>query len=352
MNLDRMLELTGTAETPQCWREHWEEAQRGFPGNAFMNPELADVAAASTDLDPEFLDLLRRAISAIRADGALLRLAWLWRFAYIEKNAGGANSWPRPSSLGDELSGMFPAAVLVTCLLDMLDMHKRMGIPEKVTRDTLSGIAIWAEDYRTKHGRWGFVQLDWLRHHIVGELFRLVRLEFMQMSYPGYYRVYRNKADGAVLAVQESSELPTGEWDLLLEHGTHVLDIHIPAGAKLDHQACIDSYRMANEFYPRFFPEHKHKGFVCCSWLLDPELAKILPPDSNIVLFQSDFHLIHPVPDDGQTFERVFGGKPDDLTKAPRDTALRRAILDHVLAGNRMGKGYGFMPRDGQPPGE
>ena len=36
-------------------------------------------------------------------------------------------------------------------------------------------------------------------------------------------------------------------------------------------------------------------GFTCWSWLLDPNLARILPPESNIVQFQRDFHQL-PIP--------------------------------------------------------
>ena len=48
-------------------------------------------------------------------------------------------------------------------------------------------------------------------------------------------------------------------------------------------------------------------GFTCWSWLLDPSLAKILPPESNIVQFQQDFHLL-PVPaNEAQCYDLVFG---------------------------------------------
>jgi hypothetical protein len=41
----------------------------------------------------------------------------------------------------------------------------------------------------------------------------------------------------------------------------------------------------------------------------------------------------------------VFGNKPADLSQAPRDSSLRRAILDHLQAGNSMHKGMGFILR-------
>lgn len=359
-----------------------------------MDPGLADLAASSTDLDEGFVEALRAAISAIRGNDMLVRLAWLWHCCFLDVDGGEPGSWPAPKAFGEELEAMFAAAVLVTGLPRMLETHKGLGIPERITRDTLSDIAIWSEDYRSVHGRWGFAESGWLRHHLLGRLFRLKRLEFMPMTYGGGYRVYRSKNDGSVIAVAESGtrfradglvdgtsgvidsnawesvleegqgcvrgnvvsadgharretvEIRLDEWDVLLEKGTKLLDVHIPAGGGMDRQSCADSYAMANEFYPKYFPDVKHAGFVCGSWLLDPELARILPAESNIVGFQREYYLLPMLSTDGQTFERVFSGRPQDLTKAPRDTSLRRAILDHVMAGNNMSRGFGFIPAD------
>jgi len=56
-----------------------------------------------------------------------------------------------------------------------------------------------------------------------------------------------------------------------------------------------------------------------------------------------EFYCYPRLGDGNQTFERVFGGVPEDLTQAPRDTTLRRAILDHVLAGGHMRSGGAFV---------
>jgi hypothetical protein len=73
-----------------------------------------------------------------------------------------------------------------------------------------------------------------------------------------------------------------------------------------------------------------------------------LPTTSNIVRFQREFYLA-PLPnaDDSQLFERVFGERPKDLSGLPRDTSLRRSVLDYVDAGGRFhGAGAVIFPED------
>jgi len=269
-----------------------------------------------------------------------------------------------------------------------------LGVPHRVTRDCLLDIGIWAEDFRSKRGQWGFQQIDWLRLAFNGSLFRLGRLQFIHSVYKNHFKVYQNKSSKQILAVSgpniryradglvdgtndikdpdawtSSFDCTNGtitanpiscdsftintrvsllekEWDLLLQEGCGVLDVHIPAGEKLVHEDCISSYKQAMEFYTQYFPDQQFMGFTCTSWLLDPALAQILDAGSGIVRFQSDFYLMPVLSNDHQIFERVFGDKPEDLSKAPRDTSLRRAILDYLANGGQFRGSFGFIPVD------
>jgi hypothetical protein len=61
-----------------------------------------------------------------------------------------------------------------------------------------------------------------------------------------------------------------------------------------------------------------------------------MPPDSNIVRFQREFYLYpHPGSPDF-LWSYVFGEKYKDVAAAPRDTALRSAVLDWLEAGNEL----------------
>lgn len=82
---------------------------------------------------------------------------------------------------------------------------------------------------------------------------------------------------------------------------------------------------------------------MCASWLLDDQLRRLPPPASNIVAFQSDYFLYPVRSDDGETIAKVFGAPLDDLSKAPEDTPLRRAIVKHLLSGRHMRSGASFI---------
>lgn len=386
----------GITNPPECWVEALDESLRLYPGIEWngleqsLTRELTDL----TELPVEFVSLLGQTLEVVREDPNLSRLVWLWHYLLFVRKEGGSGSWPLPNSLPDHLKVMFPAVVVLSGIPQFLNIHKSLDIPESITRNCLLDVRIWADDYRNAHGQWGFSQTGWLQQTLIGRLFRLHRLQFIHVEYPGIFSVYRDRNEKQVIALagdgmcfrvdgkvdgtngiidenswtatfEATNETATGypissdgravnelitlkldEWEQLLGNGTGVLDVHIPAGAKMDYDECVESYRLANEFFPRHFPEQMFTGYICTSWLLDPNLQNILPPEANIVRFQKEFYLMPVLSSDNQTFERVFGSKPKDLDTAPRDTSLRRAVLDYVLAGNYMHQAFGFIPRD------
>ncbi len=390
------FETVGITNPPECWVELLDDSQRLYPGRDWIDfdQNLITVLNDLTELPVEFIDLLSQTLEAVTEDHNLNRLAWLWHYFLFIRQEGGSGSWPLPNSLPQHLKVMFPAVIVLSGIPQFLEIHECLAIPEAITRNCLTDIGIWADDFRNAHGHWGFSQTGWLQQTLIGRLFRLHRLQFMHTEYSGIYNVYRNRNENHVIAlagdgmryrldgkvdgtngiidenawtatlestseavkgyvissdgraVNELITLKLDEWEQLLGNGMGVLDVHIPAGAKMDYDECVESYRLANEFFPKHFPEQKFTGYICTSWLLDPNLQNILPNEANIVRFQKEFYLIPVLSSDNQTFERVFGSKPKDLATVPRDTSLRRAVLDYVLAGNYMHQGFGFMPCD------
>jgi hypothetical protein len=130
--------------------------------------------------------------------------------------------------------------------------------------------------------------------------------------------------------------LPRLEWDLVLQEGDTVLDLHIPRKDPLTTETCSDSYRQALEFFPRIFPERPWKALYCHTWFFTPQLQSFLSPESSIVKFQREFYL-YPFPGSvGFLWSFVFGVKYPDPATAPRDTSLRRAVLDWIGQGKEI----------------
>ena len=93
----------------------------------------------------------------------------------------------------------------------------------------------------------------------------------------------------------------------------------------------------------------RRKRFCCSSWILNTGLETLLPPTSNLVRFQREVYLVPTATGADNVLRHVFGNLPDDLSEAPRDTALQRAILDVLQSGRAIPTGGGgcfLFPED------
>lgn len=296
------------------------------------------------------------------------------------------------------------AAVVFACELPRA--FRRMaaeGIEQRILLDTFSDFAIWMNNYKQQHGVWGLGEVGWMCNHFTGRLYRIGRLQYKPKPFVFKDRIVRHRHTGETKALAadnvrydtdgyryrvpirdveadheyvsdagsdssgapadaldareivgrpfdalgrtatEPVRLPADEWEIVLEHGSDVLEVHIPQGEKLSHEACAASYKQAKRFFTARYPERSFRAFVCSTWLLSPQFRSFLPPESNIMRFQSDYYVLPEMEDDTQMFERVFGAKPEKLSAAPRDTALRKAILDYYEAGGRTNKASGII---------
>ena len=126
------------------------------------------------------------------------------------------------------------------------------------------------------------------------------------------------------------------------DHGDGVLDVHIPeTGLPLDPAACDASFARAREVYP-----HHHTA-QCTSWLLDPQLADVLPPASNIVRFQRRFELRNDGRDGTDDVLRfVFHTYDRNLDRLQPSTTLERALVERMREGGtwRVPTGVTSLP--------
>lgn len=299
-----------------------------------------------------------------------------------------------------ERAGMFAVLMLLGLLDGTIAYYRAKRIPEDVLIDTLSDLTIWMKHHYEDAGAWGLSNLGWLIHHLAGELFRLGRLQFMHGTFNHAIVVLRNENNGKVMifsepgikyrrdgridgtnglidseqgwtalydqsddnfivgnpirssgfASQETVRLSADDWRVVLRRGDPVLDIHIPEGSPMRPEQCRESFERAVRFYRERFPEKPFKAFVCASWLLDPQLADIVPATSNITAFQRMLSLFPVLSDESETYRRVFGTDALDPATASRDTGLRRAIVEFAKAGHRLHGGGGLLLADSFQP--
>ncbi|WAZ21019.1 acyltransferase domain-containing protein [Streptomyces cinnabarinus] len=224
------------------------------------------------------------------------------------------------------LQRCFPVYVFVAALPHTRAYHRERGVPAEVTRRTLADLGRNMAVHRRRYDRAGVQAPRWLTHHFRGELYQLGRLQFE-----------RTRA---------------GKW-LDAAPDTPCLNLHIPDFHGPLTPAAVDrSLALAREFFTRHFPEERYSAATCHSWLLDPQLKRYLPADSNIVRFQERFRVGHEDAEEADTepVQFVFGDPELPIEGLPRRTAVERAVGDHLRAGGHWYIGHGWFPFE--EPGE
>jgi len=374
-NFDNVARTLGlSAAAAEGFAAGWQVSQASFPpgGPEFLRPAFVADTCAALGLGDEIAAAVAASLAMFDGNEPLQRLAWhcaqrLRADGHIEFRPA---AMPWTTRLDDlpAWGEMFFPAVLLSAGPRMIELHRDRGIPAEITRATAGDVDLWMRHYRARHGRWGLAHAKWLANHFLGRIYRLGRLQFRFEHFEWAFRALRRRTDGRVVVVAEDGmgadgeaiqanpispagqvlpqrvELPGDHWQMVLQRGDAVLGVHIPAGTEgpsrgepMDFDACGQSFRRAMEFFARHFPEFDFRAFQCESWLLDPQLGQLLPPESNIRRFQEEMYLL-PLAgaDDSQMFDRVFGRRYDDIRQAPRDTLLRRAIVNHILAGGQF----------------
>lgn len=394
-----------TAESVSVLEEQWAESQALLPEGRlpFLQPEHVGMACDLAGFEPDLRAATLRTASIVETEPALRALAWHCSFCLYQSSeypSDHIRRWPSLVSALPSDGGLLYVLVLFAQLPGLRRFYQGHGIPETVLRDTLFDVQRWLPEYRDSTGQWGLFprRLTWLRNHLRGEMFHLVRLQFQPGRFARGATVFRQRRNGSVLALSDAGVayrsdgqidgaggardpqpwtatleeddrgvagypispcgyalpervyLPKDEWDQVLAPGDSVLHLHIPTGGPMDFGQCGDSLRAATQFFPKHLPEFPFRAFACSSWLLDNQLQDLLSPESNIVRFQREMYLLPSGGSGESTLERVFGRVPTDMSdpqQAPRDTSLRRVLIDHVLGGGHIRSGRSFLlPED------
>ncbi|MEV0227068.1 acyltransferase domain-containing protein [Streptomyces sp. NPDC050704] len=263
--------------------------------------------------DPEAMTLLARCVDRFVRDMGEIGKGW-------EPPAF-------PESTG-ALGRTFHVFVFIAALPYVRAYHRDRGIPAAVSRRTLADLGRHIAVHRRRFGTSGLPAPWWIALHFHGELYQLGRLQFQ-----------RSRLGGRTGQEAATAGLDTGPGELCLS--LHITDFRGP----LSPAACDHSLDLAREFFARHYPDERYKVAVCHSWLLDPQLKRYLPADSNIIRFQERFHLAHDETkaDDKGPVGFVFGDPELPSAGLPRRTAVERAVGDHLRAGGHWYGGYGWF---------
>lgn len=186
-------------------------------------------------------------------------------------------------------------------------------------------VALWPADRMIRRDG----QLDGVNGVRDPEAIRTVRAETEDS-------VTAHPVDPAGLVSLTPVTLDKREWVKALDRGDHLLALHIPGGEGYTPERVKRSAEMALDFYGRYFPEIPIKGLWSESWLYDPGLAALLPPDSRIIRVQRQFYCYPTMEGDGMARKEVFGHAKMDLNTVTPRTRLQRAMLEAFRSGTRF----------------
>lgn len=253
-----------------------------------------------------------------------------WEQLFDEDFEGFISHWKHryPGNEGD--SRLLKFYLMAGC--KTYDRYQELHLSDEVFDETFSDLTIWSEVYCQEHGGYGLAEAGWLAKSVKMQLFRLGRLQFEPM-------LLEEELKGARETIPK---------------GTPVLNVHIPAGEPLEYEACLASFRQAEQFAwgtvtaGAAWKEEGKNGrrvYICDSWLLAPELQKMLKPDSNIIKFQKLFDVVRVHHSFLQAEQRVFPAVLEDKSRYPENTALQRNLKRYLLGGKEPGIGIGFIGR-------
>jgi len=277
-----------------------------FERLAIGTEDQREILAAwpSPDADPQMWDSLERAYATLVND--------LGGFELLDL--------PGPSVETTPLGRYFFVYVYLAALADVRRLHARRGIPDDISWATLSDLGRNLKRDRLLLGDGGLRTSRWLTLHFRGSIYELGRLQFNRMR---------------IRAAHVADALPEGDA---------ALGVHIPESGPLTPEACDESLASAQPFFARHFPETPTRLGICTSWLLDPQLAEYLEPESNIMRFQRRFELVGEGFDgDADVLRFVFHRIAPNIEELPQRTTLERAIVGHLRKGKHWRSPTGWI---------
>jgi len=243
-------------------------------------------------------------------------------YATLVNDLGGVEllELPGPATDRTPLGRYFFVYVYLAALADVRRFHTQRRIPDDISWATLADLGRNLKRDRLLLGDGGLRTSGWLTLHFRGSIYQLGRLQFTRMN---------------VRAAHVADAFHEGE---------PALGIHIPESGPLTPEECDDSLAQARPFFARHFPETPTRFALCTSWLLDPQLAEYLAPDSNIVRFGRRFTLVADGYDgDADVLRFVFHRIAPRIDDLPQRTTLERAIVAHLRAGKHWHDRTGWV---------
>ena len=393
-SLDELLKVLGINNAPGLWHRDWKAAISALPqDNIFFMEEdyiknLNKYLLLPDHLLENFFDFYETAKSRLE----LGIFVWLWHFCIFMSDGSelaDIDEWPLPQTETKTFNAMLPAVIVVSGIYYTENIYNGRNISNEIFSKTFTDLSTNMDYYKKEFGIWGLKRssLRWMLNYLSGRLYKFGTLNFMMDVFPLDIKVFRKISTGEIIilsgadttfrrdghisgtneindnngwvssynefeefiicntvinkgyAENKHIKLDKREYKMELERGDNVIEVHIPYGQRLNPELYAGSFRQAAIFFEEYFPEKHFNAFSCWSWLLDPQLKKLLPDTSNIVKFQSQFNIFPVISTDSQIIQYVFNGQTGSYETMPEKTSLQRIVKNYLMEGGLLHSG-------------
>ena len=183
------------------------------------------------------------------------------------------------------------------------ELYKKAGLDQNIFFDSFRRIAEESEEYKKDNGIYGLYDYHFIANHVRGSIIRLGVFEY------GYGK----------------------------HNGKKSIFLHVPPATCLERDRRHMSYSLARKYFGKY-------DIIADSWLLYPEHKSMLPTDSNILDFASDFDIlsVYETYDYNELFH-IFGRNADYSfpDKLPQNTLLQREYIKRIKEKQPIGSAVG-----------
>ena len=136
------------------------------------------------------------------------------------------------------------------------------------------------------------------------------------------------------------------EKNKLLKKGDFYITVHIPADGKLLPELVKDSFERAVPILNRVFGEYSPKIIACSSWLLSPQIRRLVSEDSNIRKFQDCFTTVAGLPNTASLYEHIFKSPIVPISELVAQNEFQKKILGLYARGEELHMGFGILKKE------
>ena len=282
---------------------------------------------------------------------------------------------PRPKCLEGFAREAYAFLYTQLCVLEGRKALRKRGIPETYDRDIPERMTRKQLKKYVETGDISFDDYPWDMNFYCCQIFFLNRFYFIPYRWGDAPTAWRNRETGKVTALwragdrirrdgqpdgvngvtdpeafttilEETEEavrgnqvLPEGlvsretvslgkkTWEKALGEDDYLLALHIPGGEGYTPERVKQSCEEALAFFGKYYPEYDYKGIWSESWLFDPGLREILPPERNIIRVQKQFYCYPTEEGDRMIRLEVLGDENADHRKLTPRNSLERGMF-------------------------